>query len=256
MNNIIHNYLNQLRVISLFEEGNKARIEHGFLTIDDSKNWFCWFKRQKWLYPWSLDIDSKEKTVKHLQNFYISISQSIEQIIIEINNNINNNNINNNINNYINHNHNNNHINNNNHVNNNNHINNNNHVNNHVNNYNNHNNNNQINNNDNMKYDGLLLMTLSLLENIILSMKGLINLSNTYKNYPRQYAEIKGIIDDYAKPTIQLLYKNIPKDKLVKLQILNSELTNDLFKDDKTILQENIINEYVNEQHIKEQHIN
>jgi len=156
MNNLIHTYLNQLRVISLFKEGDKGKIENGFLTIDN-KSWVSWIKRQKWLYPWSLDINSKEETVKYLQNFYVSISQSIDQILIELNFNQNN---------------------------------------------------------QSSKNDKLLLISVSLLDNIISSISGLQNLSNTYKNYPRQYAEIKGIIDDYANPIIQLLEKNIPKDKL------------------------------------------
>jgi hypothetical protein len=196
MNNLIHNYLNQLRVISLFKEGDKARIENGFLTIDN-KNWINWIKRQKWLYPWSVDIDSKEETVKHLQNFYISISQSIDQIVGEINNFIDTKYKTDYKTNYK--------------------------------------------TNDN-NYDKLLVMSISLLDNIISSMKGLNNLSNTYKNYPRQYAEIKGIIDDYAKPTIQLLYKSIPKDKLIKLQSLNHELDNDIFKDENQILEQNLNN--------------
>ena len=111
-------------------------------------------------------------------------------------------------------------------------------------------------------------MSISLLDNIISSMKGLNNLSNTYKNYPRQYAEIKGIIDDYAKPTIQLLYKTIPKDKLIKLQSLNHELDNDIFKNENQILEQNLnipnnsnnINTILNEtdkiQKLKEIHIN
>jgi len=193
MNNIIHNYLNQLRVISLFNEGDKARIENGFLTVDN-KNWFNWIKRQKWLFPWSVDIDSKEETVKHLQNFYISVSQSIDQIIIEIDNT-----------------------------------------------------------KDKIKYDKLLITTVSLLDKLILSIKGLHNLANTYKNHPRQYAEIHGIIDDYINPSLQLLYKNIPKDKLNHLQSLNNELNNDIFKDENIILQNNI---YKYDDTIKDKHIN
>jgi hypothetical protein len=180
MNNIIiHNYLNQLRVISLFNEGEKARLENGFLTVDN-KNLFNWIKRQKWLFPWSLDIDSKEETVKYLQNFYISISQSIDQIILEINNT-----------------------------------------------------------KDKNKYERLLITTVSLLEKLTLSIKGLINLSNTYKNYPKQYSEIHGIIDDYIKPSLQILYKNIPKNELNNLQLINIQMKNDIFKDQNLILQNN-----------------
>jgi hypothetical protein len=193
MNNIIHNYLNQLRVISLFNEGDKARIENGFLTVDN-KNWFNWMKRQKWLFPWSVDVDSKEETVKHLQHFFISVSQSIDQIIIEIDNT-----------------------------------------------------------KDKNKYDKLLIITVSLLDKLISSIKGLHNLANTYKNYPRQYAEIHGIIDDYINPSLQLLYKNIPKDKLTNLQSLNTELNNEIFKDEIKILQNNICNA---DEDIKYKHIN
>lgn len=154
MNNVLHEQLNQLRVISLFREGNKARLEHGFLTIDDN-SWISWVRRQQWMRPWVSDVNSKEETVKYLQDFYISINQSVEQLILEI-----------------------------------------------------------THGKDQVKVEKAINTALSLSEKIKTSFDGLENLAKTYKHFPKQNAEIRGIIDDYAKPALQLLLGHIPNDRI------------------------------------------
>lgn len=157
MNNIMHQQLNQLRVISLFKEGDKARLENGFLTIED-KSWLSWIKRQKWLQPWSVEHDSKEETVRYLQQFYVSICQTSEQILSEI-----------------------------------------------------------IHSAADKKKDKIILAIISLAEKLYMSITGIDNLSKTYRFYPKQCAELKGIIDDYARPTLQLLIPCIPSDKMPRV---------------------------------------
>ena len=86
MNNILHQHLNQLRVIALFREGDKARIESGSLTVDPRPNYgIAWLRRQWWT-PWGMlySPPCKDETVRYLQQFYISICQLAEQILAEL----------------------------------------------------------------------------------------------------------------------------------------------------------------------------
>ena len=153
MNNVLHEQLNQLRVISLFKEGNKGRLEHGFLTIDDN-SWFGWIRRQQWMRPWVSDVNSKEETVKYLQDFYVSISQSVEHLMLEI-----------------------------------------------------------THGKDEMKKEKAISTAKSLAEKIKASFDGLENMAKTYKHFPKQSSEIRGIIDDYARPALQILLNVVSIDE-------------------------------------------
>jgi hypothetical protein len=155
MNNVMHQQLNQLRVISLINEGDKAKLEDGFLTVDPmatrgiGRLW-----RQWWIRPWANSTPCKEETVRYLQQFYISISETIDQITSEFGKS------------------------------------------------------------EDKKYDKLLLALVNLTENLYYSINGIENLAKTYREHPKQCSEIKGIINDYARPALQILLSTLPEDKV------------------------------------------
>jgi hypothetical protein len=81
MNNIIHEQLNNLRLIALIKEGDKLDLADGALSIQDS-SWRGWIWRQQLWVP--KKINSKEETVRYLRELYICIYQQAEQIHQEL----------------------------------------------------------------------------------------------------------------------------------------------------------------------------
>jgi hypothetical protein len=76
MNNIIHDYLNKLRLISKLKEGQS-------LYVKDTVNIYE-FNYINWLWR-KFYNDNKNEVVRYLQELYKSIDQSIEILINEIN---------------------------------------------------------------------------------------------------------------------------------------------------------------------------
>jgi hypothetical protein len=76
MNNIIHDYLNKLRLISKLKEGQS-------LYVKDTVNIYE-FNYINWLWR-KFYNDNKNEVVRYLQELYKSIDQSIEMLINEIN---------------------------------------------------------------------------------------------------------------------------------------------------------------------------
>ena len=87
MNNIIHDQLNNLRLIALIKEGDKLDLADGALSIQDS-SWRGWIWRQQLWMP--KKINSKEETVRYLRELYICIYQQSEQIRRELSRDPNN----------------------------------------------------------------------------------------------------------------------------------------------------------------------
>lgn len=160
MNTVLHKQLNQLRVIALIEENDKLDLSDG-LTIQD-KSWFGWFRRQQW---WGSRVNSKEETVKFLQDFYVSVYEIVDQQLIL-----------------------------------------------------------GVENASDQNLPKILDIAVSFAEKLKLSLAGLENLSKTYRMHPKQTAEIRGIIDDYAKPALVNLTKHIPENYKTKILIDNNNL--------------------------------
>jgi hypothetical protein len=76
MNDIIHEHLDKLRVISMLRECQKLSTSNGQLSIYDP-GIFSWLLR-------NMQDDSKESTIIYLQGFYRILSQTVEQLIIEL----------------------------------------------------------------------------------------------------------------------------------------------------------------------------
>lgn len=76
MNNIIHEYLNKLRLISKLQEGQSLDTTNGITIYNFTYLNWVW---RKW------NRDNKDEVTKFLQEFYKSIDQSVEQIISDLN---------------------------------------------------------------------------------------------------------------------------------------------------------------------------
>lgn len=78
MNNIMHEHLNKLRIISTIREGQKLNTSHGQLSVYEPSmiNWFY----RKW------NNDSKDEGTNCLRTFYANLDQAVEQHLSEIKN--------------------------------------------------------------------------------------------------------------------------------------------------------------------------
>lgn len=77
MNNIYHDQLDKLRIISKIKEGDKLDVRFG---MDIQNNWWPLFS---WLGRF-FSKNSKEESIRCLQDLYRSISQTTEQLIESI----------------------------------------------------------------------------------------------------------------------------------------------------------------------------
>lgn len=75
MNDVMHDLLNKLRVISEVREGQKLDTSNGLYVYTDS--WSEWIKR-KWY------RDNKDEGVRFLRDLYKALQQSVETVINEI----------------------------------------------------------------------------------------------------------------------------------------------------------------------------
>ncbi len=77
MNNVIHDYLNKLRLISKLKEGQSLCVkDHVSIYEFNYVNWF-WRK---------LYNDNKNEVARFLQEFYKSIDQSVELLVSDLKN--------------------------------------------------------------------------------------------------------------------------------------------------------------------------
>lgn len=78
MNNMMHEHLNKLRIISTIREGQKLNTSHGQLSVYEPGviNWFY----RKW------NNDSKDEGTNCLRTFYTNLDQAVEQHLNEIKN--------------------------------------------------------------------------------------------------------------------------------------------------------------------------
>ena len=74
MNNILHDQLNTLRLLSRLKEGQSLYINNGVTVYEFS--YFYWAYRK-------LAGDNKTEVTRWLQEFYKSIDQSADQLICE-----------------------------------------------------------------------------------------------------------------------------------------------------------------------------
>ena len=144
MDDILHNFLNKLRIISTIKSGDKLD------TIDDLniyvEGYMNWLKR-KYYY------DGKESSVRVLHDLYRGVSQYSEQLISEISNT-----------------------------------------------------------KSNVIRSSKISTATNLAEKIALSIKGLENLTITYKEFPKTKASLEGLVCDYAMITYKSLLSNIPHE--------------------------------------------
>jgi hypothetical protein len=72
MNDIMHDLLNKIRVVSKIKEGQKLDVSNGLSVYNDG--WISWMLR-KW------NRDNKDEGVKYLRDLYRKLQQSIETVI-------------------------------------------------------------------------------------------------------------------------------------------------------------------------------
>jgi len=75
MNNIIHEYLNKLRIISKIKAGQRLDTTNGLSVYEEG--WYNWLLRKYY-------HDNKDEGVRYLQDLYKAIDQSVEQLINDI----------------------------------------------------------------------------------------------------------------------------------------------------------------------------
>jgi hypothetical protein len=76
MNDIMHEHLNKLRIISKIRKGQKLDTTHGQLSVYEP-GFLNWIYRRYY-------GDNKEESARFLQDFYKSLEQSAQQLISEI----------------------------------------------------------------------------------------------------------------------------------------------------------------------------
>lgn len=74
MNDVMHDLLNKLRVISKIREGQKLDTSHGLNVYNEG--WINWVLR-KW------NRDNKDEGIRYLRDLYKALQQSVETIINE-----------------------------------------------------------------------------------------------------------------------------------------------------------------------------
>jgi hypothetical protein len=75
MNNMLHEQLNRLRLISKLQEGQSLDTGNGLTVYEFSYTNWLW---RKW------NRDNKDEVTRFLQEFYRSIDQSVEQLVGDI----------------------------------------------------------------------------------------------------------------------------------------------------------------------------
>lgn len=77
MNDIMHEYLNKLRIIGKIRKDEKLDTTNGQLNVY-RPGWFNWIYRKYY-------GDNKEEGTRYLQDFFKSLDQTVEQLVSEIN---------------------------------------------------------------------------------------------------------------------------------------------------------------------------
>ena len=74
MNDVMHDLLNKIRIISKIREGQKLDTNNGLNVY--TEGWFNWMAR-KW------NRDTKDEGVRYLRDLYKSVQQTVENVINE-----------------------------------------------------------------------------------------------------------------------------------------------------------------------------
>ena len=74
MNDVMHDLLNKIRIISKIREGQKLDTNNGLNVY--TEGWFNWIAR-KW------NRDTKDEGVRYLRDLYKSVQQTVENVINE-----------------------------------------------------------------------------------------------------------------------------------------------------------------------------
>jgi hypothetical protein len=82
MNNLYHEQLDKLRIISKLKEGDKLDVRYGMAIQDTSWTWLSWIGRM-------FSKNSKTESVRALRELYNSVAHIVEQLLETIQSNPN-----------------------------------------------------------------------------------------------------------------------------------------------------------------------